>query len=304
MKDILRNDLLESYLLFVRSIHTLLQQHISNTDLEQCNYDLHKFVGECQINYGEEEITFNLHSLLHLPISVQQSGPLWSTSTFPYESGIFKIKQQVRGPNCIDQQVATKYVELNAFKNKFYNLTDNEECRLFISNLYSYKNLSAKSARKTRNHITLIGKEEIIENTSNYCKNLNITNYKPIIENRNVGYAYNRCIFNTNVYHSTKYTRACKTDDTVIHLYEVNQFVVICNFLLLDDICYTIVRELVVENVIHGRTIVKHMHRLVGSKKERFFIRLDKVKHNKTIMINNTETYDIVCIMPNNLEIQ
>ena len=78
---------------------------------------------------------------------------------------------------------------------------------------------------------------------------------------------------------------------------------VICDFLLLDDICYTIVRELV-ENVIHERTLVKHMHRLVGSKKERFFIRLDKVKHNKAIMINNAEIHDIVCIMPNNLEIQ
>lgn len=90
-------------MLFVKSIHVLLQPSITTADLEKCNHDLYKFVGECQIYYGEGEITFNLHSLMHLAVSVQQSGPLWATSAFPYENGIFKMKQQISGPNGIDQ---------------------------------------------------------------------------------------------------------------------------------------------------------------------------------------------------------
>ncbi|KYN18244.1 hypothetical protein ALC57_09446 [Trachymyrmex cornetzi] len=54
-----------SFLLLVRSVYILLQTDISEENLLQCELDLVRFVGECEILYGEEVITFNMHSVLH-----------------------------------------------------------------------------------------------------------------------------------------------------------------------------------------------------------------------------------------------
>lgn len=76
LSGILDDELLESYKLFVRSIHKLLSLKITDEDLVQCEIDLLLFVDGCQNFYGTLFMTFNVHSLLHIVSSVRKNGPL------------------------------------------------------------------------------------------------------------------------------------------------------------------------------------------------------------------------------------
>lgn len=59
LHEVLENIHLQSFLLLVRSVYILLKTNISEENLLQCELDLLKFVGECEILYGEE-VTISL----------------------------------------------------------------------------------------------------------------------------------------------------------------------------------------------------------------------------------------------------
>jgi len=61
-----------------------------------------KFVALFEVLYGAESMRFNVHMLLHVVQSVRMSGPLWATSTFPFESNIHFLKQLVNGPKGVE----------------------------------------------------------------------------------------------------------------------------------------------------------------------------------------------------------
>lgn len=106
---------LEHYALFVKSIYILHQNCIRKADLDQCEVDLMKFVAIFQCLYGVNAMRYNVHSLLHAVQSVRESGPLWATSAFPYESNILLLKQLVNGPKGIEQQMCKKSLQLLAY---------------------------------------------------------------------------------------------------------------------------------------------------------------------------------------------
>lgn len=47
----------------------------------------------------------NVHSLLHLPETVEDLGPLWAHSCFPFESANGEILKLYHGSQGIDKQV-------------------------------------------------------------------------------------------------------------------------------------------------------------------------------------------------------
>ena len=54
---------------------------------------------------GEENMTANVHSLLHLPEVVKYLGPLWATSCFPYEAANGELLQLYHGSHAVEKQV-------------------------------------------------------------------------------------------------------------------------------------------------------------------------------------------------------
>ncbi|XP_063067930.1 uncharacterized protein LOC134459495 [Engraulis encrasicolus] len=77
---------LEHFLLLSCSIHLLLQQSISISDIKKAETTLVSFVKKMELLYGRENVSFNVHQLTHLSTSVWNWGPLWSTSAFTFES--------------------------------------------------------------------------------------------------------------------------------------------------------------------------------------------------------------------------
>ena len=48
--------------------------------------------------FGNNVMTFNVHSLLRVVQSIRMTGPLWATLTLPFESEIFYLKRVITGP--------------------------------------------------------------------------------------------------------------------------------------------------------------------------------------------------------------
>ncbi|XP_011685212.1 PREDICTED: uncharacterized protein LOC105448390 [Wasmannia auropunctata] len=98
------------------SLFILLQNNITDKELQKCEIDLLRFVADFEILYGKENVTFNIHALLHIVESVRMCGPLWATSTFSFESTNFHLKQQLSEPKGVDSQISKKYLQKNLWK--------------------------------------------------------------------------------------------------------------------------------------------------------------------------------------------
>ena len=61
--------------------------------------------------YGEENVSFNVHNLLHLPKDCQKYGPLESFSAFSFENHISSIKKFIRKSEKPLEQIARRISE-------------------------------------------------------------------------------------------------------------------------------------------------------------------------------------------------
>lgn len=76
----------QHWLLLVQAVYLLLQDEISEEDLEAADAMLRIFLRGVGPLYGDEQYTYNVHQLTHLVLYVRRWGPLWATSAFPFES--------------------------------------------------------------------------------------------------------------------------------------------------------------------------------------------------------------------------
>ncbi|XP_051797007.1 uncharacterized protein LOC127531520 isoform X1 [Acanthochromis polyacanthus] len=85
LPGILQPRFLEHFFYLSFSIHRLLQESVSQRDLQLAHQHLVHFVKNMKELYGEENVSFNCHQLIHLSESVCNWGPLWATSAFTFE---------------------------------------------------------------------------------------------------------------------------------------------------------------------------------------------------------------------------
>lgn len=95
--------------LFSMSIYMLLQPSISEVHLQFCQRSLMKFCHDFQHLYGKRYMSCNIHSLLHLPDTVKELGPLWAYSCFHFEGLNGILKGLVRGTHQVDKQLMTSF---------------------------------------------------------------------------------------------------------------------------------------------------------------------------------------------------
>lgn len=102
---------LNHWILFVESLYILLQEKSHISELEKADIHLHKFVFETQSLYGIRAMTYNLHLLLHLTESVVNWGPLWTNSTFPFETQNYYLLKAIKSSNGVTQQTV-RYINM------------------------------------------------------------------------------------------------------------------------------------------------------------------------------------------------
>ena len=72
---------------------------------------LQEFVEEFQELYSARNVSFNVHSLLHVVDEVRKFGPLDSFSAFPFENFIGKVKKMVKSGNKPLEQISNRIYE-------------------------------------------------------------------------------------------------------------------------------------------------------------------------------------------------
>lgn len=83
---------LDHFVMLVYSLHILLQERISQQEIKSAHISLCTFVQKMDVLYGKENITFNVHQLVHISESVENWGPLWATSSFNFENNNGTLK--------------------------------------------------------------------------------------------------------------------------------------------------------------------------------------------------------------------
>ena len=93
------------YTLFVQAIYILLQDSISEADLQEADRLLDGFCKSFSALYEERFYTLNVHQLLHLVDNVRDLGPLYTHSCFSFEDKNGFILKLIHGTQFIDNQI-------------------------------------------------------------------------------------------------------------------------------------------------------------------------------------------------------
>ncbi|XP_039311266.1 uncharacterized protein LOC113003043 isoform X1 [Solenopsis invicta] len=276
---------LNSYMLLVKSIHTLLSTNITEDNLMQCEIDLLQFVGDCQCIYGEDFMTFDVHTLLHYVESVRKNGPLWAISAFPFESDINNLKGRITGPSGVLEQIANRTLQLSKLKNYITaGVRDNKNSWLYCTNLFQYRRISAQNVIRSDEGAIIVNSAKA-EKTKKYC----------------------RIIYRDTVFHSTSYTRPKHTNNTVVQLKDFT-VVQISHFILIDNACYMIVKTFQTRPFTSDTVTMNHILNVESIDISTATISIKEIK-TKLIYINipnknSTDNLLYVCIPPNVIEAQ
>lgn len=299
LEGIFKSELLESFLLFIRSIHILLQPTISENNLKACEIDLIQFVGECQVYYGKAAITFNIHSALHVCHSVLQVGPLWATSAFPYESNIYVLKNEVSSPKSVDEQMATRYLKRMAYEHYIAKVGVSEKCSEFCVEIVSTRKHYTSNVLKTLNGALFAGSKPKIENTYKYMSLILSSKDYSVFKNSTQVHVYERCIFRGTILHTAKYSEAIQTNDSVVKL-DDGTIVKILSYLIVSKLCFILYKELITMPLDYNNLRVNNIVQITGEAQDEQIIAIERI--GEKLVVVNIQCKQFLCTMPNTFE--
>lgn len=117
-------------MLFVISLNLLLQEQICiNSDLEQIEILLKQFVSDFENLYGEAELTYNLHQILHIVLHIRRWGPVWGNSAFTFEGFIGTLSKMIHG----NQKIAIELINKTKLSQGLQVLKNKEQIQLLTT---------------------------------------------------------------------------------------------------------------------------------------------------------------------------
>lgn len=296
LKGLLNQKYLKHFGLLVASVYKLLKTQITSDDLHLAEANIKLFVAKFEELYGAHSMTFNVHILLHLKDSVVKNGPLWANSTFAFESGIFKLKKQVKGPVGVVKQISNKICNTNLLLHKInheHNLQ--HQTKLFINNLFTHKQNKHISRN---NNCVYLGSGFPIQD-----KNLRslISSIAPNKNSVNEALCYNKCINNKTVFKSITATKPKKTNDAYINT--KFGFAKILGFVCSEFGDFTYIEKLTSKHFKLGDLVFEHIFILDSQKGEKLSIKTADITE-KCVYVNVGNSSEYICTMPNHFEIQ
>ena len=117
LKGMLEKSYYTHFLCLSVSITILLNEVYISRHFNYAKSLLQYFVKEFATLYGQENLSYNVHGLLHLPDDVQRFGPLDDFSAFPYENSLGNMKKLKRSTNMPLQQVVKRNEERQSLSN-------------------------------------------------------------------------------------------------------------------------------------------------------------------------------------------
>ncbi|KAL7294422.1 hypothetical protein TKK_0012422 [Trichogramma kaykai] len=179
---LLSRDEYEHWLLFVESLYILLLDKINVKDLDKADEMLHRFNLEIIRLYDVRMMTYNVHQLLHVCRSVLHWGPVWSNSTFCFESANHYVLKSIKCAKGASEQVM-RYVHMNhkilVLEEKIYKTAKDDVVR-YCTDILTCR-LQCVNESEDILYFTPLSDENII---SNYFRDdSNQSKYLKIVKN-------------------------------------------------------------------------------------------------------------------------
>ncbi|KAL7298869.1 hypothetical protein TKK_0007977 [Trichogramma kaykai] len=298
VKGILPDKEFISYCRLVDSIYVLLKESITDQELNRVEYNLLEFVGESEEIYLPPFITFNAHSLNHYCHAVRNSGPLWTTSAFPFENGIFQFMKEVNAPNGCLLQISEKWIRKSNFQSFLsHQKSDDDRTIEYCKSLFC--------DRPPLKNCTVVDNITFTDATNTIVKIIDsvsrILNKKPSFIQ-----VFHRCIYKSTLFHGINYKRCLKTQDTIVKtlddkIYEIHYFIRI------DKQSFIYGRQWEIENKDFGLgidrfPIVRHIFKLKKKLRVNCLVEISNIGQKMLVMDTNDDVY--LTSLPNNYEVQ
>ncbi|XP_040077868.1 uncharacterized protein LOC115321834 [Ixodes scapularis] len=279
-----------------QAIHILLRETITADEIKRAENLLIDFVGRCEALYGVASLTFNMHQLLHLPNSVRQLGPLWAQSAFVFEGGNGKLVKLVSAARGLPDQIVERVV-----------MTQQLECLLADSNVAISANERSVCERfLDYSHIQnacyvdeacLLGREKAAILTAIEERALEVYGGTGTVGS---ALEYQRFVYKGQVFHSTAYTRASKSDTTVVSTADGEYFRIKRILHVAGLGCTLLCRRLVLrETPLFPEHIKECFPSQVDICK---VLKPEDIKANCLFMVFPADSKCFVCDMPNKIE--
>ena len=126
LENVLDHNIYKNFILLTCAITLLSRNDIENVTFSR-QYLL-TFVTHYAKLYGECNVVYNVHNLIHLSDDASRYGTIDKFSAFPFESKLGFIKKLVRQPNLPLQQVINRIAEKEANEQ---NLLNNNYCKFY-----------------------------------------------------------------------------------------------------------------------------------------------------------------------------
>ena len=135
LRNILPDSHLQHFLLFSTAMRLLLTKNQS-PNMRTCEGLLNKFIEQSKVLYGNSFISYNVHSLLHIPDDYLKFGPVDNVSCFKFENYLGCIKNRISGKNIPLEQLA-RHISFQNDQN-VVNVLPSNHGKFFIANDFHF----------------------------------------------------------------------------------------------------------------------------------------------------------------------
>ncbi|KAJ1518814.1 hypothetical protein ONE63_011575 [Megalurothrips usitatus] len=160
--------------LLSHAIYLLSRDVIHEDDLNLAEEYLLRYVVLFQEYFGEENMRFHVHMLLHMVEATRRWGPLWAYSTEGFESWNGKVKKKIKSPSCALDQVVDRHI-LTALVGRFpYDLILSERVKNQLEAMW--RNEKVHQITHLVDNVYLLGRGDV-RNTTEEERNILLNNH-------------------------------------------------------------------------------------------------------------------------------
>ncbi|XP_052412533.1 uncharacterized protein LOC127957875 [Carassius gibelio] len=215
LSGILKKKYWSHLFLLVFAIHTLLQDAVKMTHVDMAEQALRKFVHNFEKLYGAGNVSFNVHLLMHLASSVRNWGPLWATSTFPFESFNGTLLKIFNGTTHVSAQIVKRFLRWRGLSTKAETIMENanDNIKKIFGKLQGRSGVT-KTSKEFPDNVRGFGCPK--KGSTSVLQRRAIEHFTG--DTVHLGLFYDRFICNSVVYHSYNNTTLKKRNNSVVQL--------------------------------------------------------------------------------------
>lgn len=231
LNDIMPRKYIKHWLLFVYSIYIFSKTKIMDNEFEKAKIALYQFVLNIELLYGKEYMKYNVHMMLHMPDYVKKYGAIWAWSAFPFEHFNGIIAKMFYGSQYVPLQICKIYSRIRYIKNHSH-VFSKPNCSRQGKKLFQdiMKEIKIIKCMKYGDDLKIFGKSKDI--TLSLSQKLLIEQLLQQTVSEEVK-SFQRFSYKNILYHSSKYSRLIKRNNSTVILNN-GELMVISDLILIN----------------------------------------------------------------------